>query len=175
MQNLSVSFLAKNNWHFFPFFFFPSSLFFFPLATRSEGIPFSDSFVAQSVFSTQPHGQSLHPPPSPTNPCFNLIMMRFADTMNICNDPGVSVNGMDFQPPISKAHTHMGGRDPGAPSTQGRWVSPSWGRDHPLPPQHPLPGWKTSPQGPWCLPCPLPRQSGRPVPFTGPHYSPQGK
>ncbi|EOA95787.1 hypothetical protein Anapl_17612 [Anas platyrhynchos] len=39
----------------------------------------------------------------------------------------------------------MGGRDPGAPSTQGRWVSPSWGRDHYSPQGSPPAGSKTTP------------------------------
>lgn len=169
---ISVSPVLQKKLGFFSLFFF--FFHFFPLATRSERIPFSDSFVAQSVFSTQPHGQFPHTSP-PTNPCFNLIMMRFADTMNICNDPGVSVNGMDFQPPVSKAHTHIGGARPRSSGPQHPRApgEPSLGPGPPSP--TPPSQLENEPPGPWCLPCPLPRQSGRPVPFTGPHYSPQGK
>lgn len=42
-----------------------------------ERNPFSALFVVQSAFCTQKHRQFL------PKPCFNLITMRFADTMNI--------------------------------------------------------------------------------------------
>lgn len=54
-------------------FSFPS-----PRVTKAgERNPFSALFVVRLVFRTQPHRQF------PPKPCFNLIMMRFADTMNI--------------------------------------------------------------------------------------------
>lgn len=129
------------NHGFFKVSFFLQKLLLFiflPMQPRQgERNPFSAFFVVQSAFRTQKHRQF------PPKPCFNLIMMRFADTMNIWNDPCVLVSGKHFQAPVSKAPHCRGKRSSGetplpeapadwqpgvggtAPSScaQGRWIN----------------------------------------------------